>query len=143
MKFKDFLNERTYDDCPATSHLLDALQKSFVKYCTDEKYKNRLANVNMNFSDSLIQTNLFGGDGYEETVSFYAVCAKYEAMANFIKSRIREGELNGSITSIEVAYNVLRNMHKHVIWDHDGEEGVKKQIPVIFQDIKSELMSVW
>lgn len=144
MKFKEFLNENAFDDCPITSQLLAALQKSFEKYRTREKYKNVLGMVNTDFACSLNVTNLFTSeDNYENTVGFYAVCAKYEAMADFIKGRIHSGELNSSITSTEEAYNILKNLHKHIYWDHDGEKAVKKQIPIIFQDIKSELMSVW
>jgi hypothetical protein len=145
MKFKDFLNENAFDGCPITSQLLTALQKSFEKYRTKEKYKNALDTINtVNFAGSLNVTDLFfSEDDYENTVGFYAVCAKYEAMADFIKGRIHSGELRGSITSTEEAYNILKNMHKDIYWDHDGEEIVKKQIPIIFQDIKSELMSTW
>jgi hypothetical protein len=145
MNFNDFLSEKAFDDCPVTSQLLTALQKSFEKYRDEAKYKNALDIINtVNFAGSLTPTRLLTSeDHYENTIGFYAVCAKYEAMAFFIKERIYKGELNGSITSTEEAYNILRDMHKHVIWNHDGEEIVKKQIPIIFQDIKSELMSTW
>ena len=142
MNFTDFLNEKTYTyaDCPATSQLLTALQKSFEKYRAKAKYKNVLGMTNTDFAASLVPTKLFiSDDNYENTVGFYAVCAKYEAMADFIKERIYKGESNGSITSTEEAYNILRDMHKRVIWNHDGEEIVKKQIPIIFQDIENEL----
>lgn len=140
MKFKDFLNENAFDDCPATSQLLTALQKSFEKYRAKAKYKNVLGMANTNFANSLIPTKLFiSDDNYENVVGFYAVCAKYEAMADFIKERIYKGESNGSITSTEEAYNILRDMHTHLFWDHDGEKTVKKQIPIIFQDIENEL----
>lgn len=140
MNFNDFLNEKAFDDCPVTGALLTALQKSFEKYRVRAKYKNVLDNVNINFANSLTPTRLFTSeDNYENMVGFYAVCAKYEAMAFFIKERIYKGELNGSVTSAEEAYNILKNLHKHIYWDHDGEKTVKKQIPIIFQDIENEL----
>lgn len=140
IKFKNCINEKAFADCPITSQLLTALQKSFEKYRTKEKYKNVLGMVNTDFASSLNVTDLFiREDNYENTVGFYAVCAKYEAMADFIKGRIHSGELNSSITSTEEAYNILKNLHKHIYWDHDGEKTVKKQIPIIFQDIESEL----
>ena len=142
MNFNDFLNEKTYTyaDCPATSQLLNALQKSFEKYRAKSKYKNVLGMANTDFAASLVPTKLFiSDDTYENTVGFYAVCAKYEAMADFIKERIHNDESNGSITSTEEAYNLLKNMHSHLFWDHDGEKTVKKQIPIIFQDIENEL----
>ena len=140
MKFEDYLNEKAFDDCPVTSQLLTALQKSFEKYRTKAKYKNVLGMPNTDFDASLVPTKVFNSDdNYENTVGFYAVCAKYEAMADFIKERIYKGESNGSITSTEEAYNVLRDMHTNLFWDHDGEKTVKKQIPIIFQDIENEL----